>query len=128
VKETFQLNGDPVVCVTGSPTAARDDDATGSRAKRLPGVAASTIGGEMCVRILTPMQLTSLAMPVGITACGGPPWTLQESPSTITLRWYSDETDSSVADWVVQTHCASTSKNAELISYDRAQIGRYRCR
>lgn len=111
--------------------AIRDDDATGSRAKRLPGVAASTTGGERCVPIFTTMRLTSLAILFGITACGGPPWTLQESPSAITLRWYSDETDSSVADWVAQTHCASTSKNAELISYDQdgsAQIGRYRCR
>src|SRR5215472_15323918 len=62
VKERFQLNGDPVVCVTGSPTAARDDNATGSRAKRLPGVAASTIGGETCVPIFTTMRLTSLAL------------------------------------------------------------------
>jgi hypothetical protein len=83
------------------------------------------------VPIFTTMRLTSLAILVGITACGGPPWTLQESPSTITLRWYSDETDSSAADSVAQTHCASTSKNAELVSYDQdgsAQIGRYRCR
>jgi len=36
-----------------------------------------------------------------------------------------------VADWVAQTHCASASKNAELISYTQdgsAQIGTYRCR
>jgi len=131
VKELLQLNGDALVCVTGSPTGVGDNDATDSRAKRLPGVAASTTGGERCVPIFTTMRLTSLAILFGITACGGPPWTLQESPSAITLRWYSDETDSSVADWVAQTHCASTSKNAELISYDQdgsAQIGRYRCR
>jgi hypothetical protein len=82
------------------------------------------------VAIFTTMRLTSLAILFGITACG-PPWTLQESPSAITLRWYPDEMDSSVADGVAQTHCAATSKNAELVSYDQdgsAQIGRYRCR
>ena len=66
-----------------------------------------------------------------VTACSGPPWTLEQSPSAITLRWYPDKTDSSVADGVAQTHCASISKNAELISYDQdgsAQIGSYRCR
>jgi hypothetical protein len=111
--------------------AIRVDDATGSRAKRLPGVAASTTGGGTCVPILTTMQLTSLAFLLGITACAGPPWTLEQSPSAITLRWYPDEMDSSAADWVAQTHCAATSKNAELVSYDQdgsAQIGRYRCR
>jgi hypothetical protein len=82
------------------------------------------------VPIFTTMRLISLAILLGLTACG-PPWTLQESPLAITLRWYPDEMDSSVADWVAQTHCAATSKNAELVSYDQdgsAQIGRYRCR
>jgi len=83
------------------------------------------------VPIFTTMRLTSLAILLLVTACGGPPWTLQESPSAITLRWYPDEMDSSVADGVAQTHCAATSKSAELVSYDQdgsAQIGRYRCR
>jgi hypothetical protein len=83
------------------------------------------------VPIFTTMRLTSIAILLGITACGGPPWTLEQSPSAITLRWYPDEMDSSVADEVAQTHCAATSKNAELVSYDQdgsAQIGRYRCR
>ena len=64
-------------------------------------------------------------------ACNGPPWTLEQSPDTITLRWYSDETDSAVADSLAQAHCAASSKNVELVSYDQdgsAQIGRYRCR
>ena len=84
-----------------------------------------------CVPIFTTMRLISIAVLLGITACSGPPWTLEQSPSAITLRWYPDEMDSSVADGVAQTHCAYASKNAELISYDQdgsAQIGRYRCR
>jgi hypothetical protein len=83
------------------------------------------------VPIFTTMRLTSIAILLGITACGAPPWTLERSPSAITLRWYSDEMDSSAADRVAQMHCAATSKNAELVSYDQdgsAQIGRYRCR
>jgi hypothetical protein len=80
---------------------------------------------------ITRLWLASVALLLGLSACGGEPWTLEKSPTAITLRWYPDEVDSSVADWVAQTHCASASKNAELISYDQdgsAQIGRYRCR
>ena len=130
MKELLQLNGDAFVCVKGS-AALRGGDATGSRAKRLPGVAASTTSGEKLVPIFTTMRVTSVAVLLGITACSGPPWTLEQSPSAITLRWYSDEMDSSAADWVAQTHCAATGKSAELVSYDQdgsAQIGRYRCR
>ena len=79
----------------------------------------------------TIMRVAWVAISIGMVGCNGPPWTLEKSPSAITLRWYPDEMDSSAADSVAQTHCASTSKNAELISYDQdgsAQIGRYRCR
>ena len=78
------------------------------------------------------IRRTRVAVLLGVMACTpGPPWTLEQSPTAITLRWYPDEMDSSVADGVAQTHCASMSKNAELISYTQdgsAQIGRYRCR
>jgi hypothetical protein len=77
------------------------------------------------------MTWLAYAILLGLTACSRQPWTLEQSPSAITLRWYPDEVDSSVADVVAQTHCASTSKSAELISYTQdgsAQIGRYRCR
>jgi len=66
-----------------------------------------------------------------LAACSGPPWTLNQSSDGITLRWYSDNTPSDVADSVAQVHCRSWNKNAELIAYDQdgsAQIGRYRCR
>jgi hypothetical protein len=71
------------------------------------------------------------AILLALASCARQPWTLEQSPSAITLRWYPDEVDSSVADLVAQTHCASTSKNAELISYTQdgsAQIGKYQCR
>ena len=77
------------------------------------------------------MTWLACAILIAPTACSRQPWTLEQSPSVITLRWYPDEVDSSVADWVAQAHCASTSKNAELISYTQngsAQIGKYRCR
>ena len=77
------------------------------------------------------MTWLACAVLIALIACSRQPWTLEESPSAITLRWYPDEVDASVADLVAQTHCASTSKNAELISYTQdgsAQIGRYRCR
>jgi len=81
--------------------------------------------------IFTTTRVAGLAILLGVTACSGPPWTLEQSPEAITLRWYPDETDSAVADSLAQTHCASSSKNAEVVSYDQdgsAQIGRYRCR
>jgi hypothetical protein len=77
------------------------------------------------------MTWLACAILLGISACSRQPWTLEQSPSEITLRWYPDEVDSSVADGVAQMHCASTSKSAELISYTQngsAQIGKYRCR
>ena len=64
-------------------------------------------------------------------ACTGPPWTVDQTPDAITLRWYADETDSAAADAAAQVHCESSGKNAEVISYDQngsAQIGKYRCR
>jgi hypothetical protein len=87
--------------------------------------------GEAPVSIFTSTRVVGLAILLGVTACAGPPWTLQQSSDAITLRWYSDEFDSTAADAVAQAHCAASSKNVELISYDQdgsAQIGRYRCR
>ena len=78
----------------------------------------------------TPAGVVGLAILL-VAACSEPPWTLEQSPDTITLRWYADETDSSVADSLAQAHCASSSRSVELVSYDQdgsAQIGRYRCR
>jgi hypothetical protein len=66
-----------------------------------------------------------------LAACSGPPWTLDQSPDGITLRWYPDNTPDATADSVAQVHCRSLGKNAELIAYDQdgsAQLGRYRCR
>ena len=68
---------------------------------------------------------------LGLAACSGPPWTIDQSPDGITLRWYPDNTPNAVADSVAQVHCHSLGKTAELIAYDQdgsAQIGRYRCR
>jgi hypothetical protein len=76
-------------------------------------------------------RFAGLAILLGVTACSEPPWTLEQSPDAITLRWYSDEMDNSPADSLAQAHCASLNKSVELVSYDQdgsAQIGRYRCR
>jgi len=64
-------------------------------------------------------------------ACGGPPWTLSQSPSEISLRWYADDTPGAVAEAVAEQHCRSFGKTAELVSDDRdgsAEIAKYRCR
>jgi hypothetical protein len=77
------------------------------------------------------LRAAGVAVLLTLGACNGPPWTLNQTPDAITLRWYADETDSAVADSVAQAHCQLSSKSAELISYDQdgsAQIGKYRCR
>ncbi len=81
--------------------------------------------------IFTMARAAWLAVLLSVAACSGPPWTLEQSPLGVTLRWYPDETDSSVADWVAQAHCGAANRSAELVAYDQdgsAQIGRYRCR
>ena len=98
------------------------------------GVSSMSVGkprGKKPVSISTPARVVGLAILLGGAACSEPPWTLEQSPDAITLRWYADETDSSVADSLAQAHCASSSKSVELVSYDQdgsAQIGKYRCR
>jgi hypothetical protein len=77
------------------------------------------------------IQAAAIATLLCLAACSGPPWTLDQSPDAITLRWYPDDTPDAVANSVAQVHCQSWGKNAELISYDQdgsAQLGRYRCR
>ena len=83
----------------------------------------------MSIFIIT--RVAGLGIVLAVAACNGPPWTLEQSPDAITLRWYPDETDSAVADGLAQAHCASLSKSVELVTYDQdgsAQIGRYHCR
>jgi hypothetical protein len=67
---------------------------------------------------------------LALGGCGGPPWTLNQSPDGIVLRWYSDDTPSAAADAAARAHCQSYGKTAELIAYDQdgsAQRGSYRC-
>ena len=64
-------------------------------------------------------------------ACNGPPWTLNQSPEEISLRWYPDDTPNTAADWAAKVHCQSWGKSAELVSSDQdgsAQLAKYRCR
>jgi hypothetical protein len=71
------------------------------------------------------------AVLVALGACSVPPWTLSQSPSEISLRWYPDETPSAVVDSLAQQHCQLSGKNAELVSSTRdgsAQLAKYRCR
>jgi len=81
------------------------------------------------------LLLTTRVAGVGIIVllggCSGPPWTLNQSPDEINLRWYSDSTPSTAADSVAQLHCQSWGKTAELVSYTQdgsAELGQYRCR
>lgn len=75
--------------------------------------------------------LVVVAVLLILVACGGPPWTLNQSPDGIDLRWYPDTTPSAAADTTAQLHCRSYGRSAELIAYTQdgsAQLGKYRCR
>jgi hypothetical protein len=66
-----------------------------------------------------------------LTGCSAPPWTLNQSPAGISLRWYSDTTPLAAANQVAQLHCGSWAKSAELMSNAEdgsAEVAEYRCR
>jgi hypothetical protein len=72
-----------------------------------------------------------LGLLLWLAACSGPPWTLSQSPSEISLRWYPDDTPNVAVDGVAQEHCQASGKNAELVSSTQdgsAQLATYRCR
>ena len=76
-------------------------------------------------------RAAGIAVLTTLGACNGPPWVLNRTSDSITLRWYADETDSAAADAAAQAHCQLSGKNAVLIAYGQngsAQIGNYRCR
>jgi hypothetical protein len=61
---------------------------------------------EVPVSMLRPMvRVTGAGLLFCLAACGGPPWTLKQSPSEIDLRWYADDTPSAAADALAQAHC-----------------------
>ena len=80
---------------------------------------------------LLAVRAAGIAIFFCLGACSGPPWTVNQSPNGIDLRWYPDDTPSAAADAAAQVHCQSQGKSAQLIAYEQdgsAQIGRYRCR
>jgi hypothetical protein len=72
-----------------------------------------------------------IAVLLTLGACAGPPWTLSQSPTEISLRWYPDNTPSAAAQAIAHQHCQSSGKIAELVSSTQdgsAQLATYRCR
>jgi hypothetical protein len=60
-----------------------------------------------------------------------PPWTLDQSPQMIALRWYPDVTPRDTVDEAAQRHCGSWNKSAELVSDARdgsVELAEYHCR
>ena len=51
------------------------------------------------------VQAAGIALLLTLAACNGPPWTLNQSPTEISLRWYPDETDRAAAEAIAQQHC-----------------------
>jgi hypothetical protein len=75
-----------------------------------------------------------IATLVALAGCSAPPWapwTLSQSPTEISLRWYPDTTPSAAAGQVALLHCESWEKSAELVSDTQdgsAEVAEYRCR
>jgi hypothetical protein len=64
-------------------------------------------------------------------ACTQQPWALRESPETIVVRWYPDESDILAANELAGAHCRSWGKSAQLATDLRdgsAEVAQYRCR
>jgi len=81
--------------------------------------------------LLLIVRVAGLGLLACLEACGGPPWTLSQSPAGISLRWYPDETPSALAESVARQHCRSWGKTAELVSDEQdgsAEIAKYHCR
>jgi hypothetical protein len=69
--------------------------------------------------------------PTPLAAPFYPPWTLNQSPERIALRWYPDATPSVAAEQVARAHCGSWNRSAALVSDTRdgsAEIAEYQCR
>jgi len=69
--------------------------------------------------------------PTPLAAPFYPPWTLNQSPERIALRWYPDATPSGAAERVARAHCGSWNRSAVLVSDTRdgsAEIAEYQCR
>jgi hypothetical protein len=67
---------------------------------------------------------------LSLAACSGQPWTLSQSPDSITLRWWSDEIADAQAGSVAGAYCTRLGKAVAFDSIERdgsASIGRYRC-
>jgi hypothetical protein len=67
---------------------------------------------------------------LSLTACAGEPWTMSQSRSGITLRWWSGDIADAQAGSVAGTYCTQMGKSVELGSIERdgsASIGHYRC-
>jgi hypothetical protein len=69
--------------------------------------------------------------PPAVPAVLYPPWTLNQTPEEIALRWYPDATPSAAAQQAAQLHCSAWNKSAILVSDTRdgsAEIAQYQCR
>ena len=81
--------------------------------------------------LATTRRAAGIAVLLTLGACTGAPWTLSQSPTEISLRWYPDNTPSVAAEAIAQKHCLSSGKTAELVSSTQdgsAQLATYRCR
>jgi putative hemolysin len=77
-----------------------------------------------------PYFVIAVIVLLSLAACSRPPWTLSQSSSSITLRWWSDELADAQAAGAAGAYCTQIGKAVETIAIERdgsASIGHYRC-
>jgi hypothetical protein len=77
-----------------------------------------------------PYLVIAVIVLLSLTACTGEPWTLSQSASSITLRWWSDELADAQAGSTAGAYCTQMGKAVQLLTIERAgsaSIGHYRC-
>jgi hypothetical protein len=87
-------------------------------------------GGAMTSKSTTG-RIATTALLLVVAACTPQPWTLSESPETIVIRWYPDESNIAAATDLAEAHCRSWGKSAQLATDLRdgsAEVANYRCR
>lgn len=83
--------------------------------------------GTMATTIL---RIAPTVLLLSCAACSQQPWTLNESPAAITVRWYPDESSIVAANRLAEAHCRSWGKAAQLATDLRdgsAEVAYYRC-
>jgi hypothetical protein len=107
------------------------DQSEALMAKRRTALGAAVLMAVLVVAGCEGLPEAPPPLPTPLATPFYPPWTLNQSPEKIALRWYPDATPSTAAESVARAHCATWNRSAVLVSDTRdgsAEIAEYQCR